>query len=227
MAVERKVIARKGQHLVAVPVGIRKHLGTAPGVVVYWRASRRGEATIARKERPARGPERPSECASCAAYAKELERLRQRVAARDLTLYGEGHSAGYLAAYEHLTNPHGRAATEARALHAGWKSKRPSRRARRARKSAAEAPPDHANVKCWTCGRPYAAHREADHAWHASPLSGSPDAPPSPPPPPSPARPITCPACGALMLDDERCPTCGSSGGDAASGGEATQAAHE
>lgn len=95
MATERKVLARKGSHLVPLPATIRQHLGTAPGVTVYWRASRDGEATLSMRDRPARGPERGDrECPSCAAYRKEIERLRARIAQRPAAAAREGYAQG-------------------------------------------------------------------------------------------------------------------------------------
>lgn len=204
MAVERKVFDRKGQHLVALPVTIRDHLKTSPGITVYWRVGRKGEAIVSRKDRAARGPVTRARCPSCEAYVKELEKLKQRTQARDLTLYGQGYAAGALATRELLTHPNGPAATVVRERHRAWQSAPLSRRERRSRKASTEAPPGKPNVKCWGCGKPYAAHKRADHAWHASPLSASADAIPSPSPSPSPTF----------------------SGGAEASGGDTPQASH-
>lgn len=183
MSVERKVLARRGQHLVALPAAIRKHLHTAPGIVVYWRLGRRGEVTLARKDAPARGYKSArAECPSCAGYVRALQLAQARGLRRDLTLYGEGYAAGSIATHERLMHPTGRAANAARARHTAWVALDDAERRRQDRRV-----------------------KRRNRRALAVEVAPGPDDYPSPSAPPSSLR----------------------SGGDAASGGEAPQAAHE
>jgi len=91
MAIERTVRVRGGQYLVAVPAEVRRHLGVAQGVAVYWSMPRQGEARVSVKRRVAHGPKRAAaDCSSCAAYRKEIERLSARLQARPAADVREG-----------------------------------------------------------------------------------------------------------------------------------------
>jgi hypothetical protein len=97
------VRGRKRQHVVAIPATVARHLVVATGTRVYWAMPRTGQALLSVKPSAARGPERREiECPSCAAYRKEVEKLRAQLAQRPLRVHNEGVSQGYGMAQRHL-----------------------------------------------------------------------------------------------------------------------------
>jgi hypothetical protein len=131
MAIERRVLTRKGSHLVAIPARVRDHLKVHAGAPVYWRVTRKGEAVLSRTERPARGPERAGvECPSCAAYEKHIARLHAQWDAQKLHVYGMGYSARALDEIARRENPNTPWVHEQRDLDRRWRTTR-SRSARR------------------------------------------------------------------------------------------------
>jgi len=191
--------------VVAVPKLVREHLGLRPSAPVYWHLAGPAEAIVTKHAQRIGGKPAGLDLANQLAKAHALnDRMKQKLQARPLRVLNEGMSQGFGMA-QRISNAFAdnlvEVRDELRAIRAELGMRPPGSRPR-----------------AW---RPGPARRRPVEA------IALPDELPSPPSPPSPARPTTCPACGALMLDDERCPACGSSGGDAASGGEATQAAHE
>jgi len=125
VSVERKVLGRRGQHLVALPAAVRKHLRSVPGGTVYWRITRKDEAVLARKDRSARGPTRDQvPCASCAALEREITLLRARAEGRDLGLFGQGYAAGYRGALDYIERPSSPSQMDARLNLAKWRASR-------------------------------------------------------------------------------------------------------
>lgn len=97
------VRTRKGQHVVAVPAAVARHLVLAAGARVYWGTPRTGQALLSVKPTAARGPERREiECPSCAAYRKEIEKLRAQLVDRPMRVHRAGFSEGYAVAVGHL-----------------------------------------------------------------------------------------------------------------------------
>jgi hypothetical protein len=94
---------RKGQHVVAVPATVARHLVMAPGSRVYWAMPRTGQALLSVKPTAARGKERQDvDCSSCAAYRKEIERLRAKLVERPLRVLNQGVAQGWSQAQRHL-----------------------------------------------------------------------------------------------------------------------------
>jgi len=91
MKIDRHVVARKNQWLVALPSELRRHLGLVPGARVWWHIGRKGSAalTVTGQLRAGR-PRVDEDCPSCAKYRAEVERLRREL--RD----GEQATAGQL-----------------------------------------------------------------------------------------------------------------------------------
>ena len=112
MRIERHVVARKKQQLVALPARLREHLDLSPGQAVYWHIATKGQAilTVSGRVRAGR-PRDDADCPSCGARQEEIARLRARDVMRDRALYAEGHSAGYMQAHARLTDPQGPSAT--------------------------------------------------------------------------------------------------------------------
>ena len=80
MRVERKVIERKDQLLVAIPAAVRDHLGVVGRATVYWHTTKKGAAMLTTSGRARAGRMRIyADCASCAKYRAELQRLRAGV----------------------------------------------------------------------------------------------------------------------------------------------------
>jgi hypothetical protein len=77
MKVARHVIEKRGRYLVAIPAGVREHLGLVKGAQVWWHTTRAGDAalTTSGKRRAGRVQE-DADCPSCAAFREEAQRLR-------------------------------------------------------------------------------------------------------------------------------------------------------
>lgn len=98
-----RVRKRKGQLVVSVPADISRRLVLAEGALVYWAHPRTGQALLSVKPTAARGPERrDAACSSCAAYQREIERLRARLADRPLRVVNQGVAQGWAQATRHL-----------------------------------------------------------------------------------------------------------------------------
>jgi hypothetical protein len=97
------VRTRKGQHVVGLPAAIARHLVIARGARVYWGMPRAGQALLSVKPRAGQRSERREEnCPSCAAYRKEIEQLRARLADRPLRVLNQGVAQGWAQAQHHL-----------------------------------------------------------------------------------------------------------------------------
>jgi hypothetical protein len=79
-ALPRHVVARKDQHLVALPAEVRRHLSLAKGVRVWWHIGRKGAVSLSTMERPPSGRWSTAEaCESCARYRAEIERVQRKL----------------------------------------------------------------------------------------------------------------------------------------------------
>lgn len=77
MRIDRKVIGRKDQLLVALPAAVRDHLSLVARARVYWHVTTKGAATLTASGRARGGrPRLDADCSSCAKYRQELDRLR-------------------------------------------------------------------------------------------------------------------------------------------------------
>jgi len=96
------VRVRKGQHVVALPASVARHLVIAKGTRVFWGTPRTGQALLSVKPTAARGPERREvTCPSCVGYRKEIEKLRAQLAARPQHVLNEGVAQGWAQAIRH------------------------------------------------------------------------------------------------------------------------------
>jgi hypothetical protein len=92
MRIERKVIARKDQLLVAIPAALRDHLGLVASAPVFWHLTKKGAAMLTATGRARAGRMlADADCAACAKYRDELGRLRQ--------LLRGGHTGDFNAAF--------------------------------------------------------------------------------------------------------------------------------
>jgi len=80
MRLQRHVVARKDQHLVALPAEVRRHLSLVAGATVYWHISQRGRVALTVSGKLSGGRAREdADCPSCAKYRAELDRLRHEL----------------------------------------------------------------------------------------------------------------------------------------------------
>lgn len=112
MRIERHVVARKDQRLVALPSKVQAHLGLVAGQAVYWHIAQKGRVILTATGHVLGGRPSPSaDCPNCVVMNQEIARLRARDVLRERTLYAEGYSAGCIAVYERLRHPGGPSAT--------------------------------------------------------------------------------------------------------------------
>lgn len=80
MKIERHVVARKNQFLVALPAEVRDHLSLVPAAKVYWHVGRKGQVilTVSGRSRGGR-PAKDEDCLACKRYRDELDRLRREL----------------------------------------------------------------------------------------------------------------------------------------------------
>lgn len=95
MRIERHVVARKAQWLVALPVEVRRHLELTAGLAVYWHVVTKGQVSLTvtghvRGGRPRAGVN----CPNCAPKDRRIAELLARDEQRDRTLYAWGFSDG-------------------------------------------------------------------------------------------------------------------------------------
>jgi len=202
---QRSLYLTGNSWVVAVPPRVRKHLRVKGGRPVYWHLTGPREATIT--PGPARVGGKPPGldlADELAAARREISRLKARVRARPTRVYHEGTSAGFSTAQrigfafdERLIT----IAADLAAIRAELGMRPPGSRPRANRPGPPRRPP-----------------------------GGAPAAPDAPPRRPS--RPQGTALDVAFSLPDDMPsssapPSAESSGGDAASGEERPQAAHE
>jgi len=84
MRVQRHVVARKTQWLVAIPSEVKHHLSLVPGATVWWHIGRKGQVglTVTGRVRAGR-PREDEDCPTCGKYRAELDRLRRELRERE------------------------------------------------------------------------------------------------------------------------------------------------
>lgn len=96
MRIQRHVVARKDQYLVALPAQVRHHLSVVASAAVFWHVVRKGEATLTVSGRTRAGrPRLDADCSSCAKYRDEIERLRALLRASTVPTYNEAVRDGW------------------------------------------------------------------------------------------------------------------------------------
>jgi hypothetical protein len=104
MRIQRRVIARKSQQLVAIPAAVRDHLGLVAGAAVFWHLTARGSAVLTSSGRARGGkPRLDADCPSCAKYRDELDRLRNALRSSSVPSYNEAIRDGWAQAMRHYT----------------------------------------------------------------------------------------------------------------------------
>jgi hypothetical protein len=104
MRIQRRVIARSDQLLVAIPAALRDHLGLVPRAAVFWHLTSKGSAVFTSSGRARGGkPRLDSDCASCATYRDELDRLRAALRSSSVPSYNEAIRDGWAQAMRHYT----------------------------------------------------------------------------------------------------------------------------
>lgn len=105
MKIPRHVVARKNQHLVAIPAELRAHLGLVAGAVVWWHIGRKGQAALTVTGRIRAGrPTKDEECPSCKHYRDELDRLRRELREGEAATPRQWWRQGYARANADLGN---------------------------------------------------------------------------------------------------------------------------
>lgn len=102
MIEKRKVAARHGQLLVALPATVRDHLTVESGSVVYWHIVQAGEVSLS--PRPSRRGGRPRDsasCSACAAREEELRKVRALLHTKQAVMGRQFFTQGYAAALSH------------------------------------------------------------------------------------------------------------------------------
>jgi len=104
MRLQRHVVARKNQHLVALPAEVRHHLALVPSAAVFWHVVRKGEATLTVSGRTRGGrPRLDADCSSCAKYRAEVARLAGLLRSSSVPTYNEAIRDGWAQAMRHYT----------------------------------------------------------------------------------------------------------------------------
>lgn len=102
MRLERHVVTRKNQHLVALPSELREHLGLVGGSKVYWHIGRKGMVSLTVTGRVRAGrPTKDEECPSCSKYRAEVDRLRRELRDGEAGTSGGFFRQGYMQAVAH------------------------------------------------------------------------------------------------------------------------------
>lgn len=84
MKIQRHVVGRRDQWLVALPAEVRRHLSLVTGARVWWHVGRKGQVTLTVSGRVRAGrPRSDEDCSSCAHYRAELDRLRRELRERE------------------------------------------------------------------------------------------------------------------------------------------------
>jgi hypothetical protein len=175
MKIDRKVVARKNQWLVALPSELRRHLGLVPGARVWWHIGRKGQAalTVTGELRAGR-PRREEECTACAKYRAEVERLR-----RELHDGEHGSAAGFFRqGYMQAVEQYGGITDRIDAHREMLRDLRAMVRELVKRGDAAASPPSGTPIPPRLAGVMVAAAREYAEQEEASP--SDPSAPPAP-----------------------------------------------
>ena len=104
MRIQRHVVARKDQQLVALPAEVRHHLALVAGAAVFWHVVRKGEATLTVSGRTRGGrPRDDADCRSCAKYRDEVARLAGLLRSSSVPTYNEAVRDGWAQAMRHYT----------------------------------------------------------------------------------------------------------------------------
>src|SRR6266851_9854864 len=107
MKLDRRVVARKNQWLVALPAELRRHLSLVPVALVWWHIGRKGLATLTVSGHLRGGKPRGEEdCPACSKYRAELERLRHELREGDAALPGQYWRQGYMRALGDVGSVH-------------------------------------------------------------------------------------------------------------------------
>jgi hypothetical protein len=102
--IERHVVARKTQQLVALPAEVRRHLSLVAGAKVFWHVDRPRYVMLTASGRTRRGRPRVSaDCPACAKYREEIERLRGLLRSSSVPTYNEAIRDGWAQAMRHYT----------------------------------------------------------------------------------------------------------------------------
>jgi len=119
MRIQRHVVARKHQQLVALPALVRHHLALVAGASVFWHVIRKGEVTLTASGRSRGGrPRLDADCPSCAKYRDELDRLRAALRSSSVPTYNEAIRDGWAQAMRHYTRLDGDVLTLAQKIDA-------------------------------------------------------------------------------------------------------------
>jgi len=102
---DRKVIQRKDQLLIAIPAAVRDHLGLVGGGRAWWHWGTKGRAALTATGRLRGGrPRADEECPSCGKYRAELERLRRELREGESAMPGQFWRQGYARALGDVGN---------------------------------------------------------------------------------------------------------------------------
>lgn len=109
-------LRKKGRKwIITVPPEVREWLGVTHRRALHWHLSRRGEAVLsAEAVRPGGRPGVSDLVREIASLRAQLAAVQQRDERRDRGMYAEGHTHGYLQAYERLMHPDGPSAERGR-----------------------------------------------------------------------------------------------------------------
>jgi hypothetical protein len=81
---QRHVVARKDQMLVALPAEVRRHLSLAKGAQVWWHITRKGDVSLTASPRGPSGRPSPAQvCESCGRYRAEIERVQRKLSEQE------------------------------------------------------------------------------------------------------------------------------------------------
>ncbi len=91
----RHVVEKKGRYLVAIPAGVREHLGLVGGAQVWWHTTAKREAALTVTGQRGRGrPLADADCPTCSRYREEATRLRAMLRTTTVVDYNTAFNQG-------------------------------------------------------------------------------------------------------------------------------------
>jgi len=90
MRIDRRVVRRKDQYLVAIPAQVRHQLGLVAGARVWWHTGQKAMVALTTSGRIQKGRIRlDADCTSCVGYRRELAQLRAKLQAQPQRIRNE------------------------------------------------------------------------------------------------------------------------------------------
>jgi len=90
MRIDRRVVRRKDQYLLALPAQVRKHLGAIGGSRLWWHIAQKGAVAVSNSGKVLRGRLKlDADCPSCEGYRRELARLQAKLQSQPQRIWNQ------------------------------------------------------------------------------------------------------------------------------------------